>query len=207
MLIERLYDKQHDAAIALTHSSVRSMFVCLWMLEPIYAGRPRFCHEYMERRIHALQGACEDVYMTFAHRVFNGVRRETYQDMQYALYAREATLCFWPRLLIQSLVPRMRVKNASILRKAYLQIPLPKQVVHIIRSHGASPPTEPARNQASVDWLESVLLYQGDHPHKPHEIVSAIGSATGHCAWDAALQYIIPRIRQADDAYALSWRA
>ena len=206
-LVGRIYGKRHEAVTTLLRSDARAMFVCLWMLEPIYARRPRFCLDYMERRTHVREEVCENVYTTFAHHIFHGIMREAYQDMLFALYANETAPCFWPRLLVQLLIPRMRQQYASILRKAYLQIPLSKQTVHIIQGHASPVPSGPARNQASVDWLDSVLLFHNADPDKSCKMISTIGSAAGQTAWDATLEYLKPRLRQTDNAYAVSWRA
>ena len=205
--VQRLYVGRTRAMLKRFEENTRDMIMCVWMLEPIYARRPGHWQEYLERRLYISQQASisPNTTLTFAHRVFHALRRETYRDLEQVLCADEFTSCIWPRLLVLSLIPLVRQKNEGVLRKAYLQIPLSKEAVAMIQNTQVA---GPVRNQVSVEWLESVMLCHAQEPQgKARDILACLGSVLGYDTWDATLQHLAPRVRHTDGAYALAWRA
>ena len=205
--VQRLYIGRARTTLKRYERQTRDMIMCVWMLEPIYARRPGKWQEYLERRMYIFQHASviPNTSLAFAQRVFHALRRGMYQDLQQALSADEFAPCIWPRLLVLSLVPEVRQQNARVLRKAYLQVPLSKEAVAMIQ-HTQNAGS--VRNQVSVEWLESVMLCQGQEPQeKARHILTCLGTVLGYDTWDTTLQHLPPRVRHSDGAYALAWRA
>lgn len=205
--VQRLYIGRARTALKRFEGQTRDMIMCVWMLEPIYARRPGHWQEYLERRMYIFQHASviPNTSLTFAHRVFHALRRGMYQDLQQALCADEFAPCIWPRLLILSLVPMVRLQHARVFRKAYLQVPLSKEAVAMIQ-HTQN--VGSVRNQASVEWLESIMLCQDQEPQeKARAILSCLGTVLGYDTWDSTLEHLVSRVRHSDGAYALAWRA
>ena len=99
----------------------------------------------------------------------------------------------------------VRLQHARVLRKAYLQVPLSKEAVAMIQ-HTQN--IGSVRNQASVEWLESIMLCQVQEPHEEaRAILSCVGTGLGFDMWDATLAHLASRVRHSDGAYALAWRA
>ena len=64
------------------------------------------------------------------------------------------------------------------------------------------------RNQASVEWLESIMLCQDQEPQeKARAILSCLGTVLGYDTWDTTLEHLASPVRHSDGAYALAWRA
>ena len=154
----------------------------------------------------------------FCHRVFHALTRHTYQEIISLLWSNDDMMgmrttkskCwwFWPRTFLRSLLPILRMRNASILRKSYLQVPLSREVVSIVGSD-QNRGSGSVRNEASVQWLETVMLFQPKlgRDDMAYHMISCIGSMLGCTTWDEAVSNVRRRLRETNDAWAMSWRA
>ena len=144
--------------------------------------------------------------------------RHTYQEIIGLLWSNDDLMgmrateskCwwFWPRIFLRSLLPILRMRNTSILRKSYLQVPLSREVVSLI-GNDQNPGSGSVRNEASVQWLETVMLFQPqlERDDEAHHMISCIGSVLGCTTWEEAVSSVRRRLRQTNDAWAMSWRA
>lgn len=227
-LMHHLYPHNLYASSSLTcnFKDVRGMFACTWLLESLCSIRPGYLQEYLERRWYLSTSETSTMHgwrdgnmcLDFCHRVFHAMTRHTYQEIIGLLWSNDDLMgmrateskCwwFWPRIFLRSLLPILRMRNTSILRKSYLQVPLSREVVSLI-GNDQNPGSGSVRNEASVQWLETVMLFQPqlERDDEAHHMISCIGSVLGCTTWEEAVSSVRRRLRQTNDAWAMSWRA
>jgi len=190
---------------SLSHFSV---FYCLWLLESLTSERPEHLHEYLQRRTLLLQRQADQLclikeeHLQFVHKAYLAVLRSSYVDLLFIM-KDSSVHNHWPRMLALRLCPKLRKQAFTIMYKAYLQIPLRKSMVDLVRQEASE--SIVARNQASIDWLDS-MVFLNDQISADVQILWWLGSGFNHKHWSDTIAYVAPRIRGAADAHVLAWR-
>lgn len=185
-----------------------SVFTCLWLLESLTSGRPGHLQEYLQRRSLLLQRQVgplcliNDNHLRFAHKAYRAVLRSSYVDLQFIMKDPSAQN-YWPRLLALRLCPKLRNQVFTIMHKAYLQIPLRRSTVDLVRQDKSE--LIGARNQASIDWLDS-MIFLNDQVSADIQILWWLGSGFKQKDWSDTMAFVAPRIRGEADAHVLAWR-
>lgn len=194
------------------------LFACLWLLEPLCAGRPEQKQEYIQRRMSLLDqtnstdGLCSDQYLKFAHKIYHAWTYGHSKEMESLLTLPEASMqegsLYWPMAFARTLLPRMRHKVSNVLRRAYVQIPLRSHLVAMVRPDENVESSQVPRNQKTIEWLEDALLmplHEKEHIKSVRLLVS-IGAMIGSNVWEDIVGFVSPRIIGNAEAYALKWK-
>lgn len=185
-----------------------SVFSCLWLLESLTSGRPGHVQEYLQRRNLLLQREdsqsrlINENHLQFAQKAYLAIVRGSFKDL-LCIMKDTSEQNYWPKLLALRLCTRLRNHAYTIMRKAYLQIPIRQSMVDLVR--GETSVTILARNQSSIDWFDSMMFLNGT-VSKDVQILWWIGEGSHHKHWSETIAFVAPRIRGAADAHVLAWR-
>ena len=228
--LETLFRKPSFASIMQNAQDAYAVFSSIWLLESLVSERPGHMLEYVERHtriimrwgtiekaptcVQALLCLTDIVHRTLLYghyREFREVLSSPQGNMQWLpLNLRHALTpnhCFWPVALACRLVPKVRKTIGAALRRAYLQIPIHYELANYVNHVQGEKPSQPAPNQASLLWLESILLMDFASPRiQARRIMFWIGEQLGLKTWDAVADYVRPRIVSTSGAYALKLR-
>ena len=159
----------------------RFLFMCLWMLESLCSLRPNFSHQYLERRqyVLAVSEPTDLSRLEYVHHLYLVLQGQAYMGISGARPGAESPRTdrcilkvgrphlFWLQLLALRAIPHVRMQAWSVLRKAYMQIPVDRDVGCALRSGTdgverlargeRQDHPEPAANAHSCVWLASIL--------------------------------------------------
>lgn len=222
----------------------RFLFMCLWMLESLCSLRPNFSHQYLERRqyVLAMREAADPARLEYVHHLYLVLQGQAYMGISGAHPGAESlqtNRCvlqkgqphlFWLQLLTLRAIPHVRTRAWSVLRKAYMQVPVDRDVgcalrsgtdgiERLVRGETQDHP-EPAANAHSCAWLASILytydkawyksvLTGRDEKLGTHPGVSALlwlASRYDCGSWSETARHLASRLVGDTNAFALKLR-